>query len=132
MKRVLFFDGVCGLCNRVVDYLIRQDKERYLKFAPLQGRSAHQFLPPEFLNQPDYATVVLWDEGKIFLRSEAALRALIYCGGIWTVLGRLGLFVPRFLRDGVYNLVARNRYQIFGKRDSCRIPTAQERSYFLD
>ena len=126
---ILFFDGVCGLCNHFVDFTIQRDSAGIFRFATLQGETAKQELPSEYVN--DLSTVVLKDGMEIYTRSEAALRVLSSLPGVWK-LSKLLLVLPRFLRDWVYDLVASSRYKIFGKSDSCRIPSPEERSKFLD
>ena len=128
-ETILFFDGVCGLCNGLVDWLLPRDKRENIKYATLQGSTAKELLPPELT--ADLDTVVLWKRGKILLRSDAILACLSELGGIWklTLIFRL---LPRFLRDGVYNLIARKRYLWFGQRHTCRMPLPGERMRFLD
>ncbi len=127
MKRILFFDGVCNLCNGFVDFLIHRDSN--LLFAPLQGKAAQQYLPKEFTQS--MPSVVLWSEGNIKIKSDGALAVLGELGGVW-VLMKVFWLVPKFLRDMVYDFVAHNRYRMFGKRDTCRLPTAEERERFLE
>jgi predicted DCC family thiol-disulfide oxidoreductase YuxK len=129
MNQVVFFDGVCLLCNGFVDFLLRRDVERVFQFAPLQGEKAKVLLPAGLRDGLD--TLVLWNQGQMFVRSDAVLMILGQLGGAWT-LARLGWAVPRPLRDLAYRLVAARRYAWFGKRDTCRLPTAEERARFLD
>ncbi len=131
-ETILFFDGVCGLCNRVVDFLIQRDKRHHLKFSPLQGNTAKKALPANLTSKDEYATVVLWDKGDLYLKSTAALKAIELTGGVWGFMAKLGFVFPRFFRDMVYDIIATNRYQIFGKKEACRIPTKEERQFFLD
>ena len=128
-QQVLFFDGVCLLCNGFVDFLLKRDVERHFQFAPLQGERAKGLLPAEL--NTDLTTVVLWSQGEIFLRSDAVLMVLVQLGGVWS-LARLGWLVPRGWRDLAYRIIAAHRYSWFGRRESCRLPTAEERSRFLD
>ena len=126
---VVFFDGVCNLCNRIVDFLIRRDKKRVLRYAPLQGAAARELLDPAMV--ADLPSVAFKDKSGAYQRSTAVLRAAAKLGGIWSL--SLGLLIiPRPIRDWVYNWIARNRYKWFGKRDSCRLPTPEERAMFLD
>lgn len=129
MSQIIFFDGVCVLCNGFVDFVLSRDSERIFKFAPLQGETAKRTLPENFTK--DMSTVVLWSQGQIFQRSDAALMILAQLGGIYS-LARIFWIVPQALRDLCYRLVAGQRYHWFGKRDSCRLPTQEERSMFLD
>jgi len=126
---VIYFDGYCGLCNGFVDFVLARDRARRFRFAPLQGTTARaRFGDP---GDVDPTTILLEEEGTVFERSTAALRIITAIGGIWRFAGLLRL-VPRFIRDAVYDWIARNRYGWFGKRDSCRLPSPEERAVFLD
>lgn len=122
----VFFDGVCGLCNGFVDFLVQHDRHRRLRYAPLQGSTAAGIarLPR------DLDTVVVMDGDRVRVKSDAALHVLAQLGGAWRAATLLRV-VPRFLRDGVYDLIARNRYGWFGKREACRVPTPAEAPLFL-
>ena len=126
---IIYFDGFCGLCNGFVDFVRARDRARIFRFAPLQGITARKrFGDP---GQVDPTTIVLEMDGVTYERSTAALRILSALGGIWSFAAVLRL-VPRFIRDAVYDWVARHRYGWFGRRDTCRLPTAEERAVFLD
>ncbi len=122
--RIVYFDGVCSLCNGFVDYLLPRNPE--LMFASLQSKTAAERLPRELT--AELSTVVFADGGNISTHSEAAIRIL---ATIYPSAKAL-LILPRVLRDFIYRLVARYRYAIFGKRETCRMPTPQERARFLD
>jgi predicted DCC family thiol-disulfide oxidoreductase YuxK len=125
---IVFFDGVCGLCNASVDRLLKWDQRGVLRFAPLQGITAANMLPPHMVQDLD--SLVLLDDQGLHQRSDAALLALKYAGGPWRLLSTLRV-VPRPLRDAVYGLIARRRYQWFGRKESCRVPGPHERERFL-
>jgi len=126
---VIYFDGYCGLCNGFVDFVLARDRARRFRFAPLQGTTARaRFGDP---GDVDPTTILLEEAGAVFERSTAALRIITALGGFWRLAGLLRL-VPRFIRDAVYDWIARNRYGWFGKRDSCRLPSPEERAVFLD
>ncbi len=125
---VIYFDGVCGLCNRFVDLLLRADRQGVLRFAPLQGETAHERLGQGAA--PSLETIVLMDREGTFRRSDAVLRSMAHLGGAWRMIGVLRL-IPRSIRNLGYDVIAANRYRWFGKRDSCRVPTAKERERFL-
>ena len=125
---IVFFDGVCGLCNASVDRMLKWDHRRVLRFAPLQGSTAAQMLPQAIAK--DFDTFVLMDEQGMHVRSDAAIRALVHIGGVLRIAAIMRV-VPRSLRNAVYAWVSRNRYRWFGKRDACRLPTPQERERFL-
>lgn len=129
---VLFFDGVCNLCNGTVDFLIRRDRRGGLRFASLQSRAAHARLGENVLRMHSLSSVVLMEpDGRLFKESDAVLMALAKLGLGWKILGTLLRGVPRSVRDGLYRWVARNRYRWFGKHASCRLPSPQERERFL-
>lgn len=129
---VIFFDGICGLCNRFVDFLLMLDKNELYRFSPLQSEYAAKALPKEILarGEGEFKSIVLFVNGKIYQRSDAVLRILSCLGGFWRLTCLLRIF-PSFLRDAIYSLVAVNRYNWFGKKESCRIPTPAERKRFL-
>ena len=126
---VLFFDGVCGLCSRTVDFAIRNDRSQTIRFAPLQGETASQLLPPELLERLD--TVVFRKDGRTYSRSAAIVRLLNEFGGVWKIAAWLLWLIPGPLRNLGYRLVAKFRYRVFGKHETCRLPTPDERSRFL-
>lgn len=126
---VVYFDGVCGLCNRFVDFVLARDRARRFRFAPLQGATAaNRFGDPGVV---DPASIVYEEGGVLCDRSTAALRIVAGLGGIWSLVAVFGL-VPRPIRDAVYDWVARHRYGWFGRREECRLPTPEERAVFLD
>ena len=129
MNQVLFFDGVCLMCNGFVDFVLKRDVEGIFKFAPLQGERAKVLVPQNFRDELD--TVVLWSQGQVFCRSEAALMVLTQLGGAWW-FARAGWLVPLPIRDFVYRFISHRRYAWFGKSDGCRIPTPSERSRFME
>jgi predicted DCC family thiol-disulfide oxidoreductase YuxK len=126
---IVFFDGVCGLCNRVVDFILRHDRSGELRLSPLQGETAAQLLSTA--DREQLATFVLWDNGRMFRRSAAAVRVCWRLGSVWKVLGILLWCIPLPLRDLGYKLVAANRYRLFGKKETCRLPSPEERARFL-
>ncbi len=126
---ILFFDGVCGLCSRAVDFVLTRDRQGVFKFAPLQGETARQLLSAADVG--DLNSMVLWVEGRTYCKSSAAVRILWRLGLSWQIIGTLLWLVPLPLRNLGYSLVARYRYRFFGKHDACRMPTPEERSRFL-
>ena len=127
-KKVILFDGVCGLCNKSVDFLIGRDTGKLFLFSPLQGKFAREHVPEDTENLD---TLVYWENGTIFRRSSAVLRILTQLGGGWFLLFPL-LLIPPFLRDPFYRFVARIRYRIASRQETCRIPTPEEKDRFLD
>ncbi|MCB0367386.1 MAG: DUF393 domain-containing protein [Bdellovibrionaceae bacterium] len=127
-EKILFFDGHCHLCNGLVDELIKRNKQGQLKFAPLQGQTAERLLSPE--DRQDLKSLVFWVDGHIYRRSGGAIRAITSLGGFYRIFSIL-LVIPWFLRDPLYKVVAINRYNWFGRREQCRLPTTDEREYLL-
>ncbi|RME03171.1 MAG: thiol-disulfide oxidoreductase DCC family protein [Planctomycetota bacterium] len=129
-KMVILFDGVCYFCNRAVRFIIKRDPKARFVFASLQSPIGQKLLQhyglPTTLN-----SMVLIQGERYFLRSDAALKIASHLAGFYRLLGIFWI-VPRFVRDIFYNLVARNRYKWWGKLDSCPIPTAEEKSRFLN
>jgi predicted DCC family thiol-disulfide oxidoreductase YuxK len=128
---VLLYDGLCCLCNRTVLFLLRIDHRTVLHFAALQSTSAKLLLDQVDHSRPLPDGVVLIHNGNIFTESEAALKSLQLIGGIWKLLAILR-FIPNFIRNPIYRIVARNRYSWFGKYESCPIPKPEWKHRFLD
>jgi predicted DCC family thiol-disulfide oxidoreductase YuxK len=127
---IVFFDGVCGLCDRFVHFALAEDRDRVLLFSPLQGRTARHLVDPAALEAMD--TVVLVAGGRTYRRSSAVLHLFAHLGGIWRLLAMAGSLVPARWRDRIYRFVASHRYQWFPGRETCRLPSAAERAQFLD
>jgi len=129
-RPVLFFDGVCNLCSRAVQFMLRHDRRRRFLFAPLQP-AAGSLLPAGMADAADTpVSVVLAYRGRYYRESDAVLHALRLLGGGWRLLFA-GIIIPRFVRDRIYRRIARNRYRWFGKRDACMVPDAAQRARFL-
>jgi predicted DCC family thiol-disulfide oxidoreductase YuxK len=127
---VLFFDGVCGMCNRLIDFVAIRDKAGRISFAPIQGETARTVLSLEEIKSLN--TVCFKDSnGNLSRRSSAIVRVLWTLGGKWKFLGTMMWLFPKPLRDLFYWIVAKNRYRFFGKRDFCRLPTPEEQARFL-
>lgn len=129
MPDIILFDGVCNFCNASINFVIDHDTARRFRFASLQSDIGQQILTENRRSVSDFDTVLLIREGKLYEKSTAALEIARYLHG-WSWLYAFR-FIPRFIRDIVYNLIAKNRYRIFGKSESCRIPTEEERSLFI-
>ncbi len=128
---IVLFDGVCNLCNSTVQFVLRRDRRQRFLFAPLQSEKGRDLLQRHGLSPDFLDSFVLVEQGRVFTSSSAALRIARGLPGLWPLLYAF-IAVPRFLRDAVYRWIARNRYRWFGRRDSCRIPTPEERSRFLE
>ena len=131
LSPVILFDGVCNLCNGSVIFILEREKGPIFKFASIQSEKGKELL--EWCGLPsNYSqTVILIDHGKVFSGSTAALKIGGYLKFPWSILSSIGLLVPRFIRDWVYTKIAQNRYQWFGKRDMCMVPTESLRARFI-
>ena len=135
---VLFYDGVCGLCNRTVQFILRRDRREVFRFAPLQGPLANRILKAHGIDPSDLDTIyvaVKCDQSskeRLLVRSDAAVFVLRELGGIWRVGAAVLGLMPRSVRDWGYGLIARNRYRIFGRYETCPIPSENVRTRFLD
>ena len=128
---VVLFDGVCNLCNGWVDFIIRHDRTARIRFAPLQSTAADRLLEGTIVPRDQRDTVVLLDGSGVWTESRAVLRATRLLEFPYRL--RYGLVViPRPVRDWAYRLVARSRFRLFGRRDTCRVPTPEERERFLE
>ena len=126
---IIYFDGLCNLCDGFVRFLLARDRHRHYRFAPLQGETARVRLEGRF-TAGDLPTVVLEEPRRFRVRSDATLSILTGLGGIWRLAAVLRI-VPRRLRDAVYDYIARRRFEWYGRRDSCRLPTPEEEKQFL-
>ena len=129
-RTLVLFDGVCGLCNGFVDFLLPRDPKGELVFGALQSEAGKQALRDAGLPDTLPDTVVVVEDGRVHLQSTGVLRALAHLRWPWRALSLL-IVVPRPLRDAVYRFVAKRRYGWFGRRERCRLPSAAERARFL-
>ncbi len=127
---VVLFDGVCNLCNGTVNFLLRQDRRARLRFAPLQAAASQLLLRQLGRGTAEFDTMLLLENGVVYQKSTADLRISRHLPSAWPLLYGL-LLVPRFLRDGIYDFVARNRYRWFGRQDACMLPSAKVRGQFV-
>lgn len=126
---IVYYDGLCGLCDRFVQFVLRRDRVARYRFAPLQGSTARERVPAT-LDPRSSQTVILEEGGRFRVRSDAALAILSGLGGAWRLTALLRV-IPRPVRDAVYDVVARNRNRWFGRRAECRVPQPDERDRFL-
>jgi predicted DCC family thiol-disulfide oxidoreductase YuxK len=127
---VILFDGECNLCNGAVDFVVQRDRHRHFRYASLQSDIGIRLLEKHGLDAGKLDTIVLIHGGNVYVRSTAALNIAQKLGKAWPLSG-IFFLVPRFIRDYVYDWVAKNRYRWFGKRDTCRMPSPEERALFL-
>lgn len=130
-KSIILFDGVCNLCNRSVQYILKHEKDETLRFSSLQSDYGQKFLNENNLNSNDLKTIIFIVNNKVFRKSKAVILISSYLKFPYNFL-RILNFLPIFLLDFVYNLISVNRYKIFGKKDSCLIPDKDIKDRFID
>ena len=124
---IVLFDGVCNLCNGAVQFIIARDKRQGFRFASLQSAFGQQY--QEQVGEVD--SILLVEEGRVYQKSTAALRIARRLKGLWPML-YIFIIIPPFLRDFIYDIIARNRYRWFGKKESCWLPTPDLKARFID
>jgi len=127
---MIFFDGVCNLCAGSVRFVIKRDQKDLFRFAALQSEAAQKYLEPFGISPAGSGTVLFLEDGVLYQRSAAALHIARRLTGLWPLLYGL-MIVPAFIRDFVYDQIAKRRYSIWGKQESCMVPTAALKAKFL-
>ena len=129
-SKIILFDGVCNFCNYWVNFIIDHDKQNIFKFAALQSEKGRELLDKFELPKDDFDSFILISQNKVYKKSSAAFEIAKQLNGWPKIIIPFGI-LPHSLTDLIYDLVAKNRYKFFGKKDSCRIPTKEEKSKFL-
>ena len=134
---IILYDGVCGLCNRLNQFVLKRDRNDCFRFAALQSEFAGRVLERHGVSPQVLDTMYLLlnysqPDERLVSRSDAAVQILEQLGGVWRALASIVQRLPRWFRDKAYNVIARNRYQLFGKYQTCQIPDERYRSKFLD
>ncbi len=127
---IIIYDGVCYLCNRSVNFILKHDRKKIFRFTPFQSAFAKKILNENTESEIIGDTIIIIHNGKFYNRADAALKITMLLGGKWKMFYPLYLF-PKFIRNGIYNIIARNRYQWFGKSDSCLMPTPEISERFI-
>jgi predicted DCC family thiol-disulfide oxidoreductase YuxK len=128
---VIYFDGVCNLCSGAVQFLLKHDKKNVFRFASLQGEAGQNMLAANRFPTDQFKSFILEENGRIFTRSEAALRTSRLLGGGWPLLYGF-MIVPAFIRNAIYDLISNNRYKWFGKKETCWLPRPEWADRFLN
>ncbi|MFW0716838.1 thiol-disulfide oxidoreductase DCC family protein [Pedobacter sp. N23S346] len=128
---VIFFDGVCNLCNASVQFAIEHDQKDLFKFTALQGEYAKKVLPQFGIDLNKINSIILVENDQLYTKSSAALKIAKHLNGLWPVL-YVFMIIPKFIRDAVYDVIAKNRYRWWEKQESCWVPTPALKSKFLD
>jgi predicted DCC family thiol-disulfide oxidoreductase YuxK len=130
-KKIVLFDGVCNLCTGSVQFILKRDKKQQFLFGSLQGPYGQQVLAKHQMQGYNLNSFMLLEGEQLYMKSTAALRMLKHLGGGWKLLYGF-IIVPRFIRDAVYTLIAKNRYKWFGKKETCWLPKPEWKERFLD
>ena len=129
---VIVFDGVCVLCSRWVDFILRHDRAGRFRLAAMQGEHGRALLVAHGLSPDDPVSFLLVDEGRGYSDTDAIARVLRQLGGPWRVASTMIRIVPRPVRDALYRWIARHRYRLFGRRAQCRLPEPEQAWRFID
>ncbi len=130
-KKIILFDGVCNLCNNAITFVIKRDKNDCFRYAPLQSEVGHFLTQKHNIDPSQTDSIILVEGDKVSVKSTAALRIARSLNNGYPLLYGF-MIIPNFIRNWVYDYVARNRYRWFGKKDACMIPTPELKSKFLD
>jgi len=130
-KYIILFDGVCNLCNSAINFVILRDPNNRFLFAPLQSASGEALVKKYHIDTSQVDSIILIKNNTAYSKSTAALKIAQSLSGLWPLF-TLFIIIPPFIRNWVYDFVARNRYQWYGKKEACMIPTPELKSKFLD
>ena len=128
--QLILFDGVCNFCNASINFIIDHDPEKHYKFAPLQSELGQDILRQFNKNTTDFDSVILLKDNQLYQKSEAAIEITKHLSGAWKYFSAFGI-LPTFLLNFFYDIIAKNRYRIFGKTETCRMPTPELKERFL-
>ncbi|CAN5712676.1 thiol-disulfide oxidoreductase DCC family protein [soil metagenome] len=129
-QQIILFDGVCNFCNGTVNFVIKRNKKSTIRFGALQSEAGQQLLKQYKISTTNFQSFIFIEEGKVFSRSTAALKVCKYLDAGWPLMYGF-IIVPAFIRNWVYDFIAKNRYKWFGQMDSCMIPDAGVRQRFI-
>lgn len=127
---IILFDGICNFCNSSVNFIIERDNKDRFRFAALQSETGNELMKQFGLDSENLKTIILIEDGKYYTKTTAALRIVKHLKGSWR-FSYVFIIVPSFIRNIAYNIIAKYRYKWFGKRDTCRIPSPEERDKFI-
>lgn len=132
-RKIIFFDGVCNLCNGLIDYVINRNKNKSIYYATLQSDIAKLKLKEydNIILESDFNTIYYYKNGIVYSKSSAILHIFLELSSTHKIFSKILLIIPKLIRDSIYNIIARNRYRFFGKKETCRLPTQKEKQQFL-
>lgn len=129
--KILLFDGLCNLCNTSVLFVIKRDAKKEIRYAAVQSTQGKLLMKKYGIVEAYLGSLIFIDEGKVYLKSSGALRLCKYLKGLWPILFVL-MIIPPFIRNTVYDIVAKHRYKWFGKKQTCMVPTLELKSLFIN
>jgi predicted DCC family thiol-disulfide oxidoreductase YuxK len=129
-RAIIFFDGVCNLCNASVQFVIKRDVKDHFRFSALQNEQAKEYLKEFKISPLNSNTILLLENGKLYTQSTAALRITRQLSGLWPLCYGL-IVIPAFIRDAVYKTISKYRYKIWGRSETCMIPSPELKTKFL-
>jgi len=127
---IILFDGYCNLCNSWIDFIIKRDKSKIFKFAAISSESGKEILKNYTVETEGIDSIILIENEKCYTKSSATLEITKRLSGIWPALYVL-MILPKYFRDFIYDFIAKNRYRIFGRKESCRLPSPAEKERFI-
>lgn len=127
---IILFDGVCNFCNSAVNFTLKRNKKANIRFAPLQSAAGERLLEHYHLPPTDMQSFIFIEKGVAYKQSTAGLKVCRHLNGLWPLCYGF-IIVPKFIRDGLYNWIARNRYKWFGIKQECMIPSPDVKTRFL-
>ena len=130
-KYIILFDGICNFCNSSVNFIIERDIRNRFIFAPIQSESGKKLMNQFGLDAENLKTIILIEGERYYTKTTAALRIAKELKGAWKLF-YVFIIVPPFIRDIFYNMISKYRYRWFGKRETCRLPTPEEKEKFLE
>jgi predicted DCC family thiol-disulfide oxidoreductase YuxK len=131
LNKVLYFDGVCNLCNGAIQFTLKRNKKQDIYFASLQSEIGQVMMKKYGIDNNNLSSLIFVENGIPYTESTGALKVTKYLNGLWPLMVAF-LIVPKFIRDSVYKFIAKNRYKWFGKQEVCWLPTPELKNRFLD
>lgn len=128
---IVLFDGICNLCNSTVQFIIKRDKNNVFKFSSLQSEFGQNFLEERNLSSTDFNSIILYESGVAYYTKSTAILKIVQKLGFPYKILSVFLLIPSPIRDSIYSLLSKNRYHLFGKKDSCMVPTAENKKKFI-
>jgi predicted DCC family thiol-disulfide oxidoreductase YuxK len=128
---IILFDGICNFCNSAVNFTIKRNTKANIRFAPMQSQAGQKLLQQYDLPLDDLQSFIFIENGEFYKQSTAALKVCRHLKGLWPLCYGL-IIIPKFIRDGIYNWIAKNRYKWFGVRQQCMIPAPEVKTRFLN